>query len=264
MKQVTKCLRRRLAWCNRTGQQYDPSMEQYSILPRGLSDCNDTPNKGSKSTWTAKLRERYPKAFPEKMHFIPDTVIIDSMFLINTNPRRQSKTIGSYGGQLYQRFVEPYYRYGAKEVHLVFDNPNPTNFNPKLSEQMRRDAENALPTGHTHSEYRPSSIISTPWSQILKCRTCKRSIVEAIGLHFLQTSRHKLCTGQTFVLGGCFQQSSLAFVISADKLSPQPEPDFASNAQEADMRVWRHAVNVKGQRLLYTRQTQTFTILVWG
>ncbi len=33
MKQVTKCLRQRLAWCNRTKQSYDPNQEQYSLLP---------------------------------------------------------------------------------------------------------------------------------------------------------------------------------------------------------------------------------------
>ncbi len=31
LKQVNKCLRQRLAWCNRTGQTYDTTKEQYSI-----------------------------------------------------------------------------------------------------------------------------------------------------------------------------------------------------------------------------------------
>lgn len=36
LKQVTKRLRQRLAWCNRTGQRYDPSFEQYSTYPRAI------------------------------------------------------------------------------------------------------------------------------------------------------------------------------------------------------------------------------------
>ena len=40
IKQVTKCLRQRLSWCNRTGQTYDPNLEQYSIFPRAIADEN--------------------------------------------------------------------------------------------------------------------------------------------------------------------------------------------------------------------------------
>ena len=58
-KRVTKCLRRRLAWCNSTGRSYDSSQEQYSLLPRALADCDGNPNKGSKATWTKKLSDRY-------------------------------------------------------------------------------------------------------------------------------------------------------------------------------------------------------------
>ena len=36
-RQVAKCLRRRLAWCNRTKLPYDTSHEQYSLFPVKLS-----------------------------------------------------------------------------------------------------------------------------------------------------------------------------------------------------------------------------------
>ena len=39
-RQVIKCLRRRLAWCNHTKSTYDSSEEQYSVLPRALADEN--------------------------------------------------------------------------------------------------------------------------------------------------------------------------------------------------------------------------------
>ena len=53
LKQVTKCLKRRLAWCNSTGQQYNPNTEQYSLLPRAICDYNGLPNK---CLWTHKLK----------------------------------------------------------------------------------------------------------------------------------------------------------------------------------------------------------------
>lgn len=67
----------------------------------------------------------------------------------------------------------------------MFDNPNPSLFNPKHQEQVRRDEDKTLPANHTHTEYMPTSAISMPWKQTLNCRTCKRAAVEAIGLHLL-------------------------------------------------------------------------------
>ena len=54
-KQVIKCLRRRLAWCNQSNVKYDTSEEQYSILPRAIADEDGNPHKANKSNWTDKL-----------------------------------------------------------------------------------------------------------------------------------------------------------------------------------------------------------------
>ena len=56
-KQILMCLRKRLAWCNRTGMSYDSSKEQYSLYPRALADENGMPHKSAKSTWTDKLKK---------------------------------------------------------------------------------------------------------------------------------------------------------------------------------------------------------------
>lgn len=55
-KETNKLLRRRLAWCNQIGQQYDESEEQYSLLPREVDGSLRT---GSKSKWTEKLQSLY-------------------------------------------------------------------------------------------------------------------------------------------------------------------------------------------------------------
>ena len=63
-KLVAKCLRRRLAWCNRTNLPFDMSLEQYSIYPRALADEYGNPHKASKCTWTDKIACRYQSATP--------------------------------------------------------------------------------------------------------------------------------------------------------------------------------------------------------
>ena len=75
----------------------------------------------------------------------------------------------------------------------------------------------------------------------------KKSAIEAIGLHLLQTTRNKLATDQKLVLGGCF---SSAYTISSENLVPQEEQNYASDALEADLRIWRHASVCPGQNIL--------------
>ena len=84
-----KCLRKWLAWCNQTGEKFDESEEQYSVLPRSLANVDGTPQKGNKSNWTQKLQSRYKGAtshFVTALDWIPQIAIIDSMFIINTSP----------------------------------------------------------------------------------------------------------------------------------------------------------------------------------
>lgn len=106
-KQVTKCLRRRLAWCNRTGQSYNPAYEQYSVFPRAISDENGYPHKGTKSSWTDKLSNRYnspdlpviTNTLPQGWN--PQAVIVDGMFLINCKPLRHTSTVADYANLLF-------------------------------------------------------------------------------------------------------------------------------------------------------------------
>ena len=63
-KQMVKCLRQRLAWCNRTGESYNLTSEQHSIYPRAISDELGNPHRGTKANWTDKLGERYSSANP--------------------------------------------------------------------------------------------------------------------------------------------------------------------------------------------------------
>ena len=121
---MTKCLRQRLAWCNRTGQSYDSTTEQYSIHPRAICDETGGPQKGVKSKWAEKLRTRYQSADPPVIldclpsGWVPEAVVIDGMFLIQCAPLRHTSTISRYAELLFNRFILHHFSAGAVEVHL--------------------------------------------------------------------------------------------------------------------------------------------------
>ena len=48
-KQVIKCLRCCLQWCNENRVSFNSGEEQYSILPREIEDDDGHPNKSNKS-----------------------------------------------------------------------------------------------------------------------------------------------------------------------------------------------------------------------
>ena len=80
-------------------------------------------------------------------------------------------------------------------------------------------------------------------------------------MHLLGTTRQKLDAGQRLKLGGCFDPSNLAYVISKQNLVQQPEPDFSSDALEADIRLWRHVHNSPGKKILiYSPDTDVYNI----
>ena len=124
---VIKSLRRRLAWCNRNGQQFNEP-EQYSIFPRALAVANCMPHKSAKSSWTDKLKSRIPAVFSHTIQreFIPQVVIIDAIFVLNTKPLRSIKTISQYSKlRLFSRYIQNIFNVVCLiEVHVIFDNPN--------------------------------------------------------------------------------------------------------------------------------------------
>ena len=64
------------------------------------------------------------------------------------------------------------------------------------------------------------------------------------------------------MLSGCFSGDAedTAWVIVKGSL-PQPEPIYSSSAQEADMRVWRHAVQSNANHILiYSPDTDVYNI----
>ena len=148
--------------------------EQYIELPRAICTPDGVPHKGQKSYTTTYLEKRYSNIvnkFPGG--WVPDSVILEGMFLINTTPLASHSAMKEYVMFLFKRFIHPHLSAGAKEVHVIFDNPGRQPCSPKAVEQSRRDAVHELPADHQHGQFTDSSSIPAKWREYLHCRTCK-------------------------------------------------------------------------------------------
>ena len=221
-KQVIKCLRHRLQWCNENCVPFDFGEEQYSMLPRALADEDGYPHKSNKSHWTEKLHHRYQSAQPSiivsSLPWLPQVVIIDAMYMIYTKPLRRTTTMADYSKFLYHQYVIEHFKLGVSKVHLVFDNPTMNTFNPKQFEQARHHySENTMQHRHQHHAFDVNSQIPQGWPEFLECTTCKRAIVESIGLYFLQIGHCLLQQQQQLIIGGCFADE-FAWLITSGML----------------------------------------------
>ena len=87
--------------------------------------------------------------------------------------------------------------------------------------------------------------------------------MEALGWVYMRTAQSHLRDGQTLVLAGCFagEAQDDAWVITGGCIVPQSTQIYQSNAQEADMRVWRHATQTQKQHILiYSPDTDAYNI----
>ena len=268
-KLVNLCLRRRLAWCNQTGLSYNPTTEQYSPLPRALSDEYGVPHVVTKSSsiWKDKLQARYGKADPQIFSSIildewkPETAIINAMFLLSIKPLRKAKTITDYSHFLFNRFAIPYYKIGMNEVHFIFECSREEIFKPKKIMQKHKSCSTE---SHQHTAFTMEKALpAQKWQEYVSCTTCIRSIIESIGLALLTNVRFWLDNEQRMVLAGCFSGTTenTAWMIEASNIVPQPCPCFTSTADEAHLRIWRHAKQCTANSvLIYSPDNNVYNI----
>ena len=161
------------------------------------------------------------------------------------------------------RYANHYFKSGTTDDHFLFDTPpHQSAFNPKIFEHHRRDTCNtSKTTTHEHIDFTPSSCIPSAWRTFLQCRQCKRSIIEAIGLSFLQKGKSWLSTGQKLVFGGCFEGDVNSWSIEHGECTPLPAIQYLSNATEADFQIWKHAVcSTLEKILIYSPDTDVYNI----
>ena len=105
--------------------------------------------------------------------------------------------------------------------------------------QFRQDHQTTIDPRKWHSQY-------------TKCRTCKRGIVEYVGEHFLKNIAPTLHEHQVLYVAGSFSGNLVdtAWFVDGKTGTPQPDPAFASNAEETDTRIWLHATKASHQRIL--------------
>ena len=155
------------------------------------------------------------------------------MFLLNTRPLWQTKTISDYTKLLFNQFALQHYKIGVGEVHLIFDKPGRQQFNPKQFEHHKRYLQNKTVTDHQH--YHLAGVLGMQAMQKINCGGNW-----AFGY---PTRKILLKNHQRLLVAGCFtgDDEDFAWLICTDENKADRLLQYQSNA-EADNRVWRHAI----------------------
>ena len=254
-----------MAWLAERGSEgvdLETLLGPPSPLPRALIDANGLPYKGTKSTSTTYLQRRYkhPPIIIQELPagWIPDTVILEGMFLIQTSPILTMSCMQDYVKLLLSRFVRPHFIAGVKSVHVVFDVPGAQHETPKAIEQYRRD-RTADATGnrqHYCTSFSDDLLVPDKWRSILACRRCKKDLTAYIADDMLNLISHSLRPYQQFITN----IGEEAFSIAPGR-PREMRPDLHTNADEADLRVWLHCKKAFGRRkLIFSTDTDVYHI----
>jgi hypothetical protein len=137
---------------------------------------------------------------------------------------------------LFNRFVLPHYIAGSSEVHLIFDTTNRQKFDITSFERKKRDSNKKDNAHHKCIAFDPNTITPSRSQDYISCRSCKRSIIDSIGLSLLRNRPTQ--RGQILILAGCFsgneEEEDTPTIIMGEN-QPQPLLSFATNAEEADL-----------------------------
>ena len=218
--------------------------EQYLELPRAIATSDGMPQKGDKANARSYLDKRY-KIQLQDNSWTPDTVIIEGMFLIYTNPIPNTKMTG----YVIARYVVHYLQKGVCDIHIIFDNPGRFTDHPKCIEHEQHDSGFV---GHqTHCTSDDNTKAPSKWSEVLKCRDCKRAAVKYIGDGILRKVSTFLTHNQRIFVAGHHdgKEGDLAY-YSTCTISSATDATLTCNAEEVDTRMWLHASKTKGEKIL--------------
>lgn len=251
-KLVNKCIRRSLAWNARADRANQLCGGQYLELPRAISDPHGKPHTGAKSYALKWLEKRYKDIIITALPcgWIPEVVVLEGMFLIQTSPLNTHQSMKEYSLFLLRRFALPHFVRGSTEVHLVFDNPGRQPKSPKILEQKRRDEMSSLSLSHQHCTFSDEMSPPGSWREQLSCRVCKRNLVLYLGNFFVFNAHTILRGQQSFVIAGCFSGDAEDEACSITSTSKEQIPTLLCDAEEADTRVWLHAMMSGRSRIL--------------
>lgn len=242
--------------------------QQVFILPRALVDDNGYPRKGAKAVTRKVIATRYSGILSSSL---PDSlqgnkqetaVVIDGMFLLQTKPLSHHRLMADYVAFLLARWVLPMFAQ-ANHVHLLWDDPNRHGPSAKDVERQRRDtaSEDCLTCEHKAIQLNSLCPTGAAWQSLIKCRTCKRNVVSLITCGSLVLMQvQALQPGQVFVVVGGLNGGDRDQAWCVEAGSPaRREPLFEANHEEADTRVWFHALRF-AKAIIYSPDTDTFMV----
>ena len=243
-----ECWKKRIAFSTATGQTIDKMYEQCIELPRALCTSDGEPNKGTKAVTTTMYHKRYEQASPIPFatqfptEWLPSTVVMEGMFLINIQPWNAHREMSDYANFLIKQHIMPFYRNGAKELHLLFDAPKKNSL--KHFERTKRDKANPVSESHSCVEFTEDLLVPGKWRQdVLSCRRCKRGLVCFLAQYLLHKMKYHLQVHQTFITAGGFTGNLVNQAIKVKAVgTPSVVPALESNAEESDTRIWLHAL----------------------
>ncbi len=194
-------------------------------------------------------------------NWLPETVILEGMFLINTTPLSIHKSMRQYASFLLGKHTHIYLSAGVKEIRIVFDNPSQFNCHPKKIERERRDNDNKGP--HNHSTFHDDAKIPLNWRNVLDCRECKRKLVTYLGDCFLRLAPDLLEGEQKIVIAGVDDDDidkDCAWSTTSSAIE-RSEKSLKCNAEESDTRLWLHVKQSTGRnKLVFSPDTDVYHI----
>lgn len=264
-----ECWKKRVAFATTTGTNLPNMFQQCIELPRAIATTDGNLVKGSKANSTKVYENRYEHAYPPVIRtslppgWVPTSVIMEGMFLINITPWSAHKCIGDYAEFLLKQYILCHFRKGTTEVHLLFDDPGCNIQSPKYFERQHRDQTNRVPDDHYCQDFTADMVIPPKWrTNVLSCRKCKRKLVSFLATDFLNRIKQKLQPHQRFYTAGGFEdnlQNQALFCVY--NKSPQIDNQLICNAEEADTRVWLHVVKSAGKsKLVISADTDVYHI----
>lgn len=256
-----KFLKRQLAWISEHGiENVDTNslLGPISAMPRALMDSNGLPYKAPKHNTTEFLQKRYhsQKMLDQSLppQWVPDSVILEGMFMIQTTPLPSMGTLQDYARFLLNQYVRPHLRLGVKEVHVIFDSPGSMKETPKEIEQRRRDSSEK--GSHECTPIASTSAPPSNWRNLLGCRRCNQALTQYLADEMLKLAVQVLRGSQTFVSNA----REVAYVASSNG-EVLPSPRLWSNADEANLRLWLHCVHSSGtKKLIFSPDTDIYHI----
>jgi hypothetical protein len=153
--------------------------------------------------------------------------------------------MADYADFLIKQHILIHYRNGAKEVHLLLDDPDCQVQSPKYFEQLRGDQTNPVSEDHCCTSFSSDMVPPPKWREnILNCR----KLVCFLSVYFLETEI--IPTAKYFTAGGLegpYKNHSLFVPFNQN---PKSDPCLQCNAEESDTQIWLHIVNSSGNRKL--------------